>query len=311
MLQSGEKLIPSLSRFLGRRIGAARALTRIALLLVLFAGCAPETNPVRGLEIRMHIDRPQARVGDALGVTIEIDTPPGFSVGRPDPPTAAGAFVTEAIEMVESLDLEGGLRHRVLWTLRAKWVGEQVLPLLQIPLIHPEGRIEPLPVGGVPFAVVSVRAELPEREVYFDLRDPEPARGSRAPWVAGGLIAAILSAVLAAAWWRRRHGVLGAIPDPRVLAASALAALEAGDEIAELRPRADHFSDTMRHYVAQRWSLHGQALTPSELGEPVAVGLVELLQRLDAERFATAPEVREIERSGAEARAWFRDAVGS
>jgi len=78
----------------------------------------------------------------------------------------------------------------VLWTLRAKLVGEQSLPSLQIPLVHPEGRIEPLPVGGVPFAVVSVSAELPEREVFFDLRDPPPPQ---APWTAyylGGASAA-------------------------------------------------------------------------------------------------------------------------
>lgn len=183
--------------------------------------------------------------------------------------------------------------------------------MLLVPLVHPEGRIEPLPVGGVPFEVVSVSAELPEREVYFDLRDPPPPEAPRAAWYFGGATAVILGLLLGAVWWRRRHGVLGAPPDPRVLAREALEALKAADEIADLRPRADRFSETLRTYVALRWSVPGEGTTPLELEPPVADDLVDLLRRLDRERFAAAPRVREIERSGAEARAWFQDAMGS
>ena len=282
-----------------------------ALLVVLLAACTPEVEPMRGLQVRLHLDRAQARVGDRVGVTVEIDTPPGFSVGRPDPPPSGGAFTTESIEPTESVELEGGLRHRVLWTLRAKLVGEQSLPSLLVPLVHPEGRIEPLPVGGVPFEVVSVRAELPEREVFFDLRDPPPAQGPRGPYYIGGATLAILALLVGAVWWRRRHGVLGAAPDPRILARDALAALQAADEISELRPRADRFSETLRAYACQRWSLPGEGVTPSELEPPVADAIVDLMRRLDRERFAAAPRVREVERGGAEARAWFQDAMGS
>jgi hypothetical protein len=281
-----------------------------ALALLGLLACGAPVEPVRGLQVRVHVDRAQARVGDALGVTIEIDTPPGFSVGRPDPPASSGAFVTEAIEPGPHLDLDGGLRHRVLWTLRAKLVGEQMLPTLRVPLVHPEGRIEPLPVGGVPFEVVSVSAELPEREVYFDLRDPPPPEAPRGPLYLGVAATAILALLLGAIWWRQRHGVIGAASDPRILARDALAQLRAADEIPQIRVRADRFSETLRVYAEQRWSLPG-GITPSELEPPVADPIAELMRRLDRERFAAAPRVAEVERSGAEARAWFQDAMGS
>lgn len=285
----------------------------IALALTL-AACGGDAEPVRGLQVRVHLDRAQARVGDALGVTVEIDTPPGFSVGRPDPPMGGsgdgGSFVTESLEPGETLELEGGLRHRVLWTLRAKLVGEQSLPALLVPLIHPEGRIQPLPVGGVPFEVVSVRAELPERDVFFDLREPPPPARPRGAWYVGGGALVLLALLTAAAWYRRRHGVIGA-PDPRILARDAIAQLRTADEIADLRERADRFSEVLRAYAAQRWSLPAAGLTPRELEPPVADALVELMQRLDRERFGVEPRVREVERSGAEARAWFQDAMGS
>ncbi len=277
---------------------------------ILLAACTAEVEPVRGLQVRLHLDRAQARVGDPVGVTVEIDTPPGFSIGRPDPPASAGAFITESIELADSVELEGGLRHRVLWTLRAKLVGEQVLPSLQVPLVHPEGRIEPLPVGGVPFAVVSVSAELPEREVFFDLRAPPPLQPPWAAYYVGGASAGILALLLAAVWWRQRHGVLGEPPDPRVLAREALEALRDADEITDLRPRADRFSNVLRAYVAQRWSVAGDGVTPSDLEPPVSAALVELMRGFDRERFAPVPRVRELERSGAEARAWFQDAMG-
>lgn len=280
-------------------------------LALAIAACSGEAEPVRGLQVRVHLDRAQARVGDPVGVTVEIDTPPGFSVGRPDPPSGGGAFTTESIEPGPRLELPGGLRHRVLWTLRAKRVGDQSLPRLDVPLVHPEGRIVPLPVGGVPFEVASVIAELPEREVFFDLRDPPPPEAPRGAYYVGGATLALLALVFGAAWWRRRHGVLGGPPDPRVLAGEALAALRAADEIAEARPRADRFSAALRAYASERWALPGEGRIPTEFEPAVAEAIVDLMRRLDSERFAAAPRVREIERSGAEARAWFQDAMGS
>ncbi|MBW2280033.1 MAG: hypothetical protein JRG76_00415 [Deltaproteobacteria bacterium] len=286
-----------------------RRTALLACTLLLAAACAPETEPVRGLQVRLHLDRAQARVGDRIGVTVEIDTPAGFSVARPDPP-GHDVFLTESIEQGESLELAGGLRHRVLWTLRAKQVGEQSLPSLFVPLVHPDGRIEPLPVAGVPFSVLSVRAELPEQEVFFDLREAPPVRGPRAPWIAGGAIAAIVASLVAAVWWRRHHGVLGEAADPRLLATAALEAMADARAIADPRLRADGFAQALHDYVRARWSLEIEGVTPAELGEPVAPPLIEVLRGLDAERFAAEARAEPVDRGGAEARAWLQDAVG-
>jgi hypothetical protein len=281
----------------------------LACVALALAACAPEPDVVRGIQVRVGMDRAEARIGDAIGITIEIDAPTGYSIGRPDPPARADVFLTESIERPESVDLVGGRRHRLLWTLRAKQVGEQTLPSLRIPLVHPEGRIEPLPVGGMPFEVRSMRAELPEREVFFDLRDPPPPEASRRNQIVGSVIALVLASIAAAAWWRHRHGVLGAPPEPQVLAGNALARLDASAGLGEPRLRAGEISATLLDFAAARWELPAASRTPADLDPPVPDELIGLLRRVDGERFAREPESGTIDEVRGDACTWLRDVV--
>ena len=104
------------------------------------------------------------------------------------------------------VDTEWGQRHRLLWTLRARDTGTLRLPILQIPLAHDDGRVEPVAVGGAPLRVRSALAELPEREAFFDIRDPPaPARDPGPALVVGGVVAVLgLLGVLAL---RHRRGL--------------------------------------------------------------------------------------------------------
>jgi hypothetical protein len=60
-----------------------------AFLLLVAFGCTESTPDLRGIQTRIYVDRTEARVGDLLGVTVEIDTPEGFAVEAPAsrPPT--------------------------------------------------------------------------------------------------------------------------------------------------------------------------------------------------------------------------------
>ena len=71
----------------------------LALLLAL-VGCEQPTAAIPGLQTRVYIDRTEARVGDAIGVTIEIETPEGFDVVAASGSRAVVAAVAANYAMV-------------------------------------------------------------------------------------------------------------------------------------------------------------------------------------------------------------------
>ena len=260
----------------------------LPLLLVL--ACSGEVEPVRGLETRVHLDRTEVRVGDAVGVTIEIDAPEGFEVEVPAAPPSDERFLTEQVERLEPLWLPGGLRHRILWRLRARSVGEHHLPEIGVPLLRPDGRIDRLPIGGIPLPVRSVRSELPEREAYFDLRPPPTPRGSSAwVWVgAGGALLAGLAVFLL----HRRSAGARELESDRVgpLALRALSGLDAALRTEDGRLLADQLAHVLREFVRDRWTVEGQGWTPEELPAEVDDPIAAALHRIDEARFARRPE---------------------
>ena len=120
----------------------------LALLCVALLACADEQASFEGIQTRLFVDRTEAQVGDAIGVTIEIETPEGFRLEKPAPPPPDERFLTESLEPLEPLEVPGGTQHRLLWTVRARSVGEHRLPHVDVPLVFPDGRTQALPVGG-------------------------------------------------------------------------------------------------------------------------------------------------------------------
>jgi hypothetical protein len=256
------------------------------LLLVVTLGCAESRPELRGIQTRIYVDRTEARVGDLLGVTVEIDTPEGFAVEAPASPSSDERFVTDRVERLAPIEIPGGVRHRVLWSLRPRTVGDHRLPELSIPLVWPDGRIQRLPVGSTPIPVRSVRAELPDREVYFDIEAPPPLPSPPVwPWVAvtGTFVAGIAAILL---YRRRRTEELDARPEPGPLAQEALAELDAA--LAENDPRAlaAHLTGILRTFVERRWAVYGNAWTPEEIPPEVDAPVASALRELEGARFA-------------------------
>jgi hypothetical protein len=263
----------------------------LGLALVAVLACGEEATPVIGIETRIFVDRTEATVGDPIGVTIEIDTPEGFHVEPPASPPGDESFLSERVELLDPVWLSSGVRHRVVWTLRARSVGEHRLPELPVPISWPDGHIQPLPVGGIPLPVRSVREEVPGRQAYFDIRPAPPLRDRPAwVWVAAG--AALLAAIGFLLY--RRAGVGGGETDePAPHLREALAGIQSA--LAETEPRAlaARVGAVLGDLVRGRWSIGGEAWTPEELPNEVDEEIVTALRALEGERFSSRPR-REI-----------------
>ena len=283
-------------------------MSRIRTLLMLVPmictlGCTPEETPIRGIQTRVSLDRTASLVGDVMGVTVEVETPPGYTIELPAPPEAEGPFVSESIQKLAPLEIPGGVRHQLLWTLRPRSLGEHALPSLEVPLVQPDGRVQRLPVGGVPFRVRSVREEVPEREVFFDIRAaPKPTR--HAPWaaIAASLVASLLAAgLLAQRRQSRKQAPL--TRDPDELVRQTRLDLEAAFEEPDARRLADRLVHVLWPFIEERWQVETSACTPADLPEEVAEPLARILGELEHARFQKTTTRSAVLRAGREARA--------
>ncbi len=284
----------------------------LALTLTLVAaGCAPEQPPLQGIRTGVSLDRTASLVGDPLGVTIEVETPPGYRLELPATPLGDGPFVTESIQKLEPFEIPGGVRHHLLWTLRPRSVGEHALPELEVPLVLPDGRVQRLPIGALPFHVRSVREEVPEQEVFFDIRPaPQPKRLVSAPVLAALLVTALLGAgILLLRPWRRSQDP--SLPDPEALTRECALALEAAFAEPDARRLADRLVDALWPFVEGRWQIDTAPRTPAELPESVPAALAGILESLERARFQKTPAREDVLELGRAARAALSDVARS
>jgi hypothetical protein len=265
-------------------------VSRRALLaaLLAFAACGRGEVQSLGIGTRVTLDRSQARVGDPIGVTVEIETPPGYSVQAPPAP-GGDSFASDSVELVEPIPVPGGLRHHLLWTLRAREVGEQALPWIDIPLVRPDGNVQPLRVGGTPLPVLSVKADLPERAAVFDIRGAPPQRPTPI-WVwalaaLGGALSVLVFRAL------RRRALAAGERAGRVITAGrgALALLDGVEAESDARRFATRVRAALLGFVEGCWNVNTASVTPGELPAEVDGDIVRILGTLEAARFAPHP----------------------
>jgi hypothetical protein len=248
--------------------------------LALALACGRTDPPALGIGARVTLDRSETRVGDPVGVTVEIETPAGYSLQAPPPPSS-GPFASDSLQLVPPIEIPGGLRHHVLWTVRAREVGDQALPWIDIPLVRPDGNVEPLRIGGVPLEVRSVRAEMPERAAVFDIRVAPPQKPI--PLWAWGAAALALAGAVAAVRTLRTGRIAAA-------GREALDLLDGVQSEPDARGLALRVRAALLGFVAQSWRVETRAATPRELPAEVDGEIVRILGGLDAARFAARPE---------------------
>ncbi len=251
-------------------------------------GCRETVEVVSGIGARVTLDRSSASVGEPIGVTVEVETPAGFALQTPPAP-GDGPFASDSVRVIEPISTPTGLRHHLLWVVRAREVGDQTLPWLEIPLVRPDGAVQPLRVGGVPLAVRSVRAELPEREAVFDIRSAPPIEPTPL-WVWALCAASVGLAVLGWRALRRRARALQA-QSSRIADAgqAALAALAEAERDGDARSFAERVRAALLAFVGGVWSVDTASATPSELPASVDRELVGILGTLELARFARRP----------------------
>ena len=281
--------------------------TRVLLLLVFCSGaCAPE-EPRRGIETRVSLDRTAALVGDLLGVTIEVETPPGYTLEQPAAPTSEETFASESIERLDPIPLARGVRHHLLWTLRPRVPGEHALPTLELPLVQPDGGVRLLPLGGMPFHVRSVREEVPERQVFFDIR-PAPEHTPLLP--RAGMAALLLSALAATAVFvQRRQKSRQIVPEIDLveLARHTAQQLEAAFEEPDVRRLADRLAGALWRFIEQSYEIDSASCTPADLPSEVGGPLRLSLCALENARFEKIPARAPVLEAGRTARAALSD----
>jgi len=265
-----------------------RRLAVLALAAALAVACGDAATVESGIGARVTLDRTEARVGDPIGITVEVETPRGFSLQTPPAP-GDGPFASDSVRVVAPIATPAGLRHHLLWVVRAREVGEQTLPWLEIPLVRPDGAVRPLRVGGVPLEVRSVRAELPAREAVFDIRTAPPIEPTPL-WVWALAAAGVALAILAGRALRRRARSLRA-ETTKVADAGRAALTELGeaDPDADARSFAERVRGALLRFVAGVWSVDTSSTTPAELPAAVDRELVRILQALELARFAPRP----------------------
>lgn len=279
----------------------------VLLLLALCSGaCAPE-EPRRGIETRVSLDRTTALVGDPLGVTIEVETPPGYTLEQPAAPASEETFASESIEKLDPIPLARGVRHHLLWTLRPRVPGEHALPILELPLVQPDGGVRLLPVGGMPFRVRSVREEVPEQQVFFDIR-PAPEYTPLLP--RAGMAALLLSAlVTVAVFIHRRQKSRQTVPEIDLveLARRTGKQLETAFEEPDVRRLADRLAGALWPFIEQSYAIDSASCTPADLPSEVGEPLRLSLHALENARFEKNPARAPVLEAGRAARAALSD----
>jgi hypothetical protein len=263
--------------------------------------CRDAITVESGIGARVTLDRSEAQVGDPIGVTIEVETPAGFTLQTPPAP-GEGAFASDSVRLVEPISTPSGLRHHLLWVVRAREVGDQTLPWLEIPLVRPDGAVQPLRVGGVPLAVRSVRADLPAREAVFDIRAAPPVEPTPL-WVWALGAAGLGLALLAFRALRRRALLLQAVTTKIADAGrAALAELTEAERDGDARSFAERVRAALLLFVAGVWSVDTTSATPAELPSAVDRELVRILQQLELARFAKRPAIAPLTPLASQAR---------
>jgi hypothetical protein len=194
-----------------------RALPVVAWMLAAWIATVPAAEPestVPGPRAVLEVSPREGTVGDLLEVTLEIVTPTGFVVERPElGPVGSFTFRARSWEG----PLESGEELRWVWkgTVAAFETGELELPGAVVHLTGPEGAgtVRSEPVG---LEIRSVIAEGEAEAELADLKGPASIPPDYGALRQAAVVLAILVGISVLAWWLHRRWAhrLAAVPAP-------------------------------------------------------------------------------------------------
>ena len=151
----------------------------------------------------MEVTPLKGNVGDALEVEIEVVTPPGFQVERPEL-GPLGALTFKARSWEGPLESEGVLRWSWSGTVAAFETGELELPAVSIRVSGPEGE-QTLRTEPIGIEIRSLISEGDSEENLADLKGPAGVAPDYGALKRAALILLVLLAVSGVAWWLHRR----------------------------------------------------------------------------------------------------------
>ncbi|HVZ87254.1 MAG TPA: BatD family protein [Polyangia bacterium] len=269
--------------------------------------------------VAAHADRTQAHVGDPVHLEVVAIAKSTIPVNLPSTLELGAFTLLDRKESEQNLG-DGRVKHTYTLSAAAYEPGQKELPAIEVTYLGPRGDVRTVRTAPVPIKIDSLIAN-----------EPEPALKDAAPpvtvieenlwpaYIAGGLVAAGLGALIALAIIRRLRARRGerAAPPPRPAHEVALEKLDSLGmygflEDADNRPFYFAVSEVIREYLGGRYGFDSLELTTDELmaelerqaGRELVLGEVRgWLSACDLVKFA------KISPSAAEARGALESAL--
>ena len=221
--------------------------------------------------VTARVDKAEARVGDALHLSITAVSPTTTPVILPE--NIDLSPFTELERRLEEKDLgDGKMRREFVLTVAAYQPGAVEIPAVEVTYFGKGGEVLSARTPPIPVTITSLIANEPEPKLKENA-GPVPViqRDYLYAYIAGGLAAAGLGAALAL-FIRRRLRARAAhrpAPPPRSAHEVALERLDRlGAQLAgsdDLRPFTFELSEIIREYLGARFNFDSLELTTEEL----------------------------------------------
>ena len=177
----------------------------LILLIALFmVGTAAAQAPITAVVIA---PEGSFTVGDPVELQLAVTHPAGYQVIQPELPETWGDFIVKSQSPATTVTLEDG-NEMTLFVIDTRLFapGEFSTPAVTVSVTDGSGQLSEVTAAPVPVTLASVLVEGDSQ-----LRDIKPQAEmpylNLLPWIAGGLLLAVLAAA-AYLWWKRRQARL-------------------------------------------------------------------------------------------------------
>ena len=243
----------------------------LALLAAVDAGAALPPAPADAPTVAVRTDKTQAHVGDAIAFSITSVGPRTMPVVLPAN-LELGQF-SELSRTLDEKDLgDGKMRREFNLRVAAYEPGSVEVPSVELTYFGADGSVKSVHTRPVPITITSLIANEPEPKLK-DNAGPLPVRQRDylLIYIAGGILTAVLGAVIALLVRRRLRNRKPAAPPVPARPAHEVA-MERLDRLGgtlaeggDLRPFYFELSEAIREYLGGRFGFDSLEMTTEEL----------------------------------------------
>ena len=237
---------------------------------------APEEIDPDAPTVAARVDRAVAHVGDPLHVSVVTIAKSAVPVNLPGTLDLGNLSLLDRKEAEQNLG-DGRIRREFTLTVAGYETGDTRIPAIEVTYLGPHGDVRTVSTAPIPIKIASLIANEPEPALKDSPGGPPPVvvmeQNLWPAYIAGGVLAAALGALVAALVVRRLRARRGERPGPPPRPAHEIA-LERLDRLgaygflenADNRPFYFAVSEVIREYLGARYGFDSLELTTDELG---------------------------------------------